>query len=1201
MVAISEITDEVVVTLDGKGRLVAPDKPFAGTIPSDIKKRDTIPRDIKKRDKVPTVDRASPAPKQFEVIHGTVVAKNFDAVDDDIKAQVERELGNEAFRDQVRLATVDTIAEVRDDKSKDYDTATVHYSTALEALNKQGDDASQKLKVQLLTNRAQALLKCEEFGLAKEDCAAALQIDSDHLKALYRGGLACFKLEEYAQGAQWLQSASLLAPSDPDVAALLRRSRQQLAQAGSQEDLLREANAARDEHGLAARCGPAGCVTSPSTLLIVEELVRLLIDEDEEEELVDVPNVLRQLSRVLREEEKNRRFFALCDGPLAVSLFLDDDHVADAKAALQAAGTSPDGAIDWPLDLVLRLADIGVATQLRSFGREQAETCFSRVLHSELNEWRDRALTASYVRVTWQVAVAACELLEYGSRDVGMRTGAYCDTDLSGQSSVLSQVGLLFGSRSYTEFLPVAAASAVATALGNYGQDASSRAALAQAPELAPLTALVRLYNEADNLPGALIDTDGVPNDYSEVRCAEEAVRFVNTKKLQIYNRSAVQVQQSCLRALAQLMRDPVLVKACPSDLIPDLLRIVDQLRGASPMKTAAVLGLDLKPKLYAARPYAADYKNNPMGDMLVNSCSFTVEKGEAGELITPASGQGSEGLQPMPQGLSLIECALEAVLAAAHNRSTARILHHCGALAVLHRLHDYLQTSPGVLARLQRVYVRLALHCPSAATELLSSNSAIPLNALLRSGEDRLMLQAAERLLLLIATCSGDEFVLLTSPKGGLVAVYDKLCELDADAAARREPHGDALHRACQQVFAQCLERSRSAAYGKKSRAGGRLPPGGWWESMDQAELLQREQRITGVPPAAAHAASPRSPTASAPRSRVTQPTTGRDVATPPGASQASEPVAGKAQDQAASAAAAGVECSGSGPAPAEGAQRRQKPLPWDPQPAAGQRGGAEVPESGTGGRAGEEAHLIKKGFLGGPKRRSRRQREDTGVQETGDDVVEEVDMYEDPSPPPAALPSEQHDPAATLTERDGLDFSNLDNLDWDWFWSLQLMHDGVSGDLEIGGCDGGTPKAQKAAEQQALARAAARQAEEARLREQEKELYTAGAPEEDYDPDFEEDFQKWKESCAAELQRKAKAALKEVSQSSKGVQEEKEYDEDGLRTKWDSAPSRNVRDLRRVWLNTDLKDKIRWTQSSSEVTVCVKVPPATRSKDLQ
>ncbi|KAK3266491.1 hypothetical protein CYMTET_24887, partial [Cymbomonas tetramitiformis] len=824
MVAISEITDEVVVTLDGKGRLVAPDKPFAGTIPSDIKKRDTIPRDIKKRDKVPTVDRASPAPKQFEVIHGTVVAKNFDAVDDDIKAQVERELGNEAFRDQ------------------DYDTATVHYSTALEALNKQGDDASQKLKVQLLTNRAQALLKCEEFGLAKEDCAAALQIDSDHLKALYRGGLACFKLEEYAQGAQWLQSASLLAPSDPDVAALLRRSRQQLAQAGSQEDLLREANAARDEHGLAARCGPAGCVTSPSTLLIVEELVRLLIDEDEEEELVDVPNVLRQLSRVLREEEKNRRFFALCDGPLAVSLFLDDDHVADAKAALQAAGTSPDGAIDWPLDLVLRLADIGLADNVQE-----------------------------------QVAVAACELLEYGSRDVGMRTGAYCDTDLSGQSSVLSQVGLLFGSRSYTEFLPVAAASAVATALGNYGQDASSRAALAQAPELAPLTALVRLYNEADNLPGALIDTDGVPNDYSEVRCAEEAVRFVNTKKLQIYNRSAVQVQQSCLRALAQLMRDPVLVraeafvrrstktrevKACPSDLIPDLLRIVDQLRGASPMKTAAVLGLDLKPKLYAARPYAADYKNNPMGDMLVNSCSFTVEKGEAGELITPASGQGSEGLQPMPQGLSLIECALEAVLAAAHNRSTARILHHCGALAVLHRLHDYLQTSPGVLARLQRVYVRLALHCPSAATELLSSNSAIPLNALLRSGEDRLMLQAAERLLLLIATCSGDEFVLLTSPKGGLVAVYDKLCELDADAAARREPHGDALHRACQQVFAQCLERSRSAAYGKKSRAGGRLPPGGWWESMDQAELLQREQRITGVPPAAAHAASPRSPT---------------------------------------------------------------------------------------------------------------------------------------------------------------------------------------------------------------------------------------------------------------------------------------------------------------------------------------------------
>ena len=59
--------------------------------------------------------------------------------------------------------------------------------------------------------------------------------------------------------------------------------------------------------------------------------------------------------------------------------------------------------------------------------------------------------------------------------------------------------------------------------------------------------------------------------------------------------------------------------------------------------------------------------------------------------------------------------------------------------------------------------------------------------------------------------------------------------------------------------------------------------------------------------------------------------------------------------------------------------------------------------------------------------------------------------------------------------------------------------------------------------------------------------------------------------------------------------------YDEDGLRVKWDSAPSALVRDLRADWLNMDLKEKISWTQGGEEVHVLVKVPPGTRRSDLQ
>jgi hypothetical protein len=75
-------------------------------------------------------------------------------------------------------------------------------------------------------------------------------------------------------------------------------------------------------------------------------------------------------------------------------------------------------------------------------------------------------------------------------------------------------------------------------------------------------------------------------------------------------------------------------------------------------------------------------------------------------------------------------------------------------------------------------------------------------------------------------------------------------------------------------------------------------------------------------------------------------------------------------------------------------------------------------------------------------------------------------------------------------------------------------------------------------------------------------------------------------KESTAAEAEAAAASAA---------------YDEDGLRTKWDSAPSAELKDLRRIWLNTDLKDKIRWTQGqvhSSSLSLSLPSPPHLRSK---
>jgi hypothetical protein len=47
-------------------------------------------------------------------------------------------------------------------------------------------------------------------------------------------------------------------------------------------------------------------------------------------------------------------------------------------------------------------------------------------------------------------------------------------------------------------------------------------------------------------------------------------------------------------------------------------------------------------------------------------------------------------------------------------------------------------------------------------------------------------------------------------------------------------------------------------------------------------------------------------------------------------------------------------------------------------------------------------------------------------------------------------------------------------------------------------------------------------------------------------------------------------------------------DYDEDGLRTKWNNAPSTDLKDLRRIWLNTDLRDKLRWNQGQVCLPLC-------------
>jgi len=137
-----------------------------------------------------------------------------------------------------------------------YKEAMIAYSVALDYLEKyeppgerseeaageNGDSQTQKedgagqetealeLKVVLLANRAQALIKIEEWREAIEDCCEALRFDPTHHKAILRRGFALAKQKRWAAAAKDLESAVAKDPQDRKAAAELAMARRNLAE-----------------------------------------------------------------------------------------------------------------------------------------------------------------------------------------------------------------------------------------------------------------------------------------------------------------------------------------------------------------------------------------------------------------------------------------------------------------------------------------------------------------------------------------------------------------------------------------------------------------------------------------------------------------------------------------------------------------------------------------------------------------------------------------------------------------------------------------------------------------------------------------------------------------------------------------------------------------------------------------------------------
>eukprot|EP00959_Pyramimonas_sp_CCMP1952_P084962 1776597-Pyramimonas_sp.AAC.1 len=147
--------EEVLVTLDAKGRLKGHSRQGGkGALRGGHQ-----------------LGEAYCAPPKSKSSHATevdgtgVCESGHDAVDPDIRADVERELGNEAFRKRVRKITIGlkatrfcetaTCSHIRKPLMQDYTTAAVHYTSALAAIVGLNGTASDRTRLKVLLNRAQ--------------------------------------------------------------------------------------------------------------------------------------------------------------------------------------------------------------------------------------------------------------------------------------------------------------------------------------------------------------------------------------------------------------------------------------------------------------------------------------------------------------------------------------------------------------------------------------------------------------------------------------------------------------------------------------------------------------------------------------------------------------------------------------------------------------------------------------------------------------------------------------------------------------------------------------------------------------------------------------------------------------------------------------------------------------------------------------
>ena len=282
-----------------------------------------------------------------------------------------------------------------------------------------------------------------------------------------------------------------------------------------------------------------------------------------------------------------------------------------------------------------------------------------------------------------------------------------------------------------------------------------------------PLTMLCAVYASAPDIAKA---HQGPPMPPPHIPKSEvEAYISLVEKQRAVYNPTSVRLRRkvlSTMKSLCSHHRSLVLHECLirsasvttEGPLVEKIIKIVGDVEGAAPRKSAPVLGADGTVESYEKRPFAADYEDNPAGDFLL--------------LPNDDSNLALPDLEPLSalngSGPTLLELSLDILLLLCQSsKAVATALYRRGVINLCARLSCFL--TPTILRKVQHLAAAVCQRCPVALERALATpEQSIHILIGISTVDDRALELLGRR----VEGCSGGDFEAMIDEECGVLSI---------------------------------------------------------------------------------------------------------------------------------------------------------------------------------------------------------------------------------------------------------------------------------------------------------------------------------------------------------------------------------------------------------------------------------------------